>query len=56
MDRCAFRTVRCFHQNLGQRWVGVDIAGDLVWGQLHHVSQGQLGEQLGHLGTDHVCT
>ena len=32
----------------------MDVAGDLVRSQFHHVSQSQLGKQLGHFGTDHV--
>lgn len=52
MDPHAFRHVRRFHQRLAQGWVGMHIAGDLRRCQLHHVRQGQFGQQLGHFRSD----
>src|SRR5215211_3243266 len=53
--RRSFCAVRRFHQHLRKRGVRMDIARDLMWSQLHHVGQGQLGQQFSHLGADHVC-
>ena len=54
LDGLALRAVCCFHQHLAEGRVGVHVAGDLVRGQLHHVRQGQLGQQFGHFRADHV--
>ena len=56
MDWRSFRAVGCFHQDFGECWVGMHVAGDLIRGQFHQVRQGQLGQQLGHFGADHVRT
>ena len=34
----------------------MDVAGNLSGGQLHHLGDGQLGQELGHFRTDHVRT
>jgi len=43
-----------FPQHLAQGRVRVDVARDLSRGQLVALRQGQLGEQFGHFGADHM--
>src|SRR3990172_1738806 len=54
MDIAAGESVRGFHDHFGQGGVGVDVACDLLGGQLEVVRQREFGEQFGHFGADHV--
>lgn len=54
MDRMTACCVGGFHQHFAKSRVGVDVAGDLRRGQLHHLGDGQLGEQLGDFRADQV--
>jgi hypothetical protein len=47
--------VRHLLQCLRQGGVGVDVAGDLGGCQVPLLGEGQLGQQLGDIGSDHVC-
>ena len=52
MNCRTLRRVRFFHQHLGERRVGMDVAGDLGRGQLHYLRQSEFGQEFGHFGTD----
>ena len=43
-----------FLQRLGQRRVGVHVAGDLFGGEVPQLGEGELGQELGHVRADHV--
>ena len=54
IDHVAGEAVEALLQRLGQRRVGVDVAGQLVGGEVPLLRQRQLGQQLGDVGADQV--
>ena len=56
MDRVAFSPMSCFHNHLAEGRVGMHIAADFADGQFGALGKGQLRQQFGDIGADHLGT
>src|SRR5690242_16744827 len=54
VDRMTQRVCRRFHQTFRQGWVSVNGGGELLRGCFHRHGGGRLGNQVSHMGANHV--
>src|SRR6478735_1401976 len=54
VDHVAGKAVETLLQRLRQRWVGVDVAGELVYPEVPLLGERELGQKFGHVVSDEV--